>query len=213
MIISWVGAGVKIDYSMALTHKQFKGIQGYGDIWTWLAIDPDTKIIPSWFVGSRDVQSAHSFISDLRLRIPGRVQITTDGYKPYKDAIEEHFSGDSDYAMLVKLFSDPTKNTDVMDIGMPGGAWPVKINGNPKPEHISTTMIERANLTLRMSNKRYARKTNAHSKKLENHCHALAINLFYYNFVRIHQTLRVTPAMASGIMDKLMGFEDMVALI
>lgn len=192
---------------------ELRGTLGYGDVWTWLSIDPDTKLIPSWIIGSRDVATAHAFIADLKRRIPGRVQITTDGYKPYKDAVEEAFADDADFAMLVKLFSDPTKNTDVIAIPQGAGAWPVKINGNPDSRHISTTMIERANLTLRMSNRRYARKTNAHSKKLENHGHALAITLLHYNFVRIHSSLRVTPAMAAGVTDGLWGIEDMVRLI
>ncbi len=184
-----------------------------GDVWTWTAIDADTKLICSYFVGDRSGQSAIAMMDDLRSRLANRVQLTTDGHKAYLEAVEGAFGGDVDYAQLVKLYG-PT-------ITAPGryspaecvGARKVKVEGNPDKAHVSTSYVERQNLTMRMSMRRFTRLTNAFSKKLDNHIHALALYFAFYNFCRIHKTLKVTPAMAAGITDKLWSMEDIAARI
>ena len=184
-----------------------------GDVWTWTAIDADTKLICSYFVGDRSGQSAIAMMDDLRSRLANRVQLTTDGHKAYLEAVEGAFGGDVDYAQLVKLYG-PT-------ITAPGryspaecvGARKVKVEGNPDKAHVSTSYVERQNLTMRMSMRRFTRLTNAFSKKLDNHIHALALYFAFYNFCRIHKTLKVTPAMAAGITDKLWSLEDIAERI
>ncbi|WP_217433838.1 DDE-type integrase/transposase/recombinase [Caulobacter sp. S45] len=179
-----------------------------GDVWTWTAIDADTKLICSYFVGDRSGQSAIAMMDDLRSRLANRVQLTTDGHKAYLEAVEGAFGGDVDYAQLVKLYG-PT-------ITAPGryspaecvGARKVRVEGDPDKKHVSTSYVERQNLTMRMSMRRFTRLTNAFSKKLDNHIHALALYFAFYNFCRIHKTLKVTPAMAAGITDKLWSLED-----
>lgn len=187
---------------------------GYGDVWTWTSICADSKLIPSWKVGSRDAETAREFIDDLSSRLLHRVQLTTDGHKAYLDAVDSAFGSNVDYAMLVKLYgSTGREGQKRYSPAQYTGSIKQSIQGEPDEKHISTSYVERQNLTMRMSMRRFTRLTNAFSKKVENHCHALALYFMYYNFVRIHKTLRVSPAMAAGVTDKLWSMEDVVNLI
>ena len=189
--------------------------EGAGDVWTWTAIDADSKLIVSWLVGSRDVRDATTFMNDVARRLANRVQLTTDGHKAYLSAVEGAFSENIDYAMLVKLYgpaggTGPEKRYSSGDCC---GAIKGVVCGDPEPQHVSTSFVERQNLTMRMSMRRFTRLTNAFSKKFQNHCHAVSLYFVYYNFVKMHKTLRMTPAMAAGIADKLWTMEDIVELI
>jgi IS1 family transposase len=191
-----------------------KGNREVGDTWTWIAIDAETKLIPCWHIGKRTSSDAYLFINDLAERLRGRVQLTSDGLKAYVEAVEGAFGADIDYAQLVKLYGNDVGQTEVRySPPVCIGARKVRVSGNPDKALVSTSHIERQNLTLRMSNRRFTRLTNAFSKKLENHKHAAAIHFMYYNFCRIHQTLRVTPAMQAGISDHVWSLEEVVALI
>jgi IS1 family transposase len=183
-----------------------------GDLWTWTAIDADTKLVPSWYVGHRDPSAAQHFIGDLALRLANRVQLTSDGHKPYLEAVEQSFGADIDYAMLVKLYGD-APSAGRYSPGECIGAKPYRIEGRPDPAHISTSYAERANLTMRMGMRRFTRLTNAFSKKAENHAHMVSLHMMHYNFVRIHQTLRCTPAMAAGVTTKLWEVADVVKVL
>lgn len=186
---------------------------GRGDVWTWTAIDADTKLIPCWLVATRDAGAATEFMTDLRSRLRGRVQITTDGHRAYVSAVEDAFGSEVDYAMLVKLYgSDPQGEKRYSPAECIGCRTQV-IQGNPEAASISTSYAERANLTMRMSMRRFTRLTNAFSKKVENHAAAIALHMMYYNFCRIHQTLRVTPAQAAGVTNRLWDVSDIVALL
>ncbi|WGR91966.1 DDE-type integrase/transposase/recombinase [Bradyrhizobium sp. ISRA443] len=190
-------------------------VDGAGDVWTWTALDADSKMIVSWCVGRRDAEAAYLLMEDLRSRLKTRVQLTTDGHKAYLEAVESTLGADVDYAMLVKLYGGAQGNDQERKYS-PGeciGAKKEPIEGNPDPQHISTSYVERQNLNMRMGMRRFTRLTNAFSKKFENHCHALSLYFMFYNFCRIHKTLRVTPAMAAGVSDKLWNMEDIVALI
>lgn len=183
-----------------------------GDIWTWTAIDADTKLVPSWYVGARDGEAAKHFVGDLAGRLAGRVQLTSDGHKAYLEAVEQAFGGDIDYSMLIKIYGDPPGEGRYS----PGeclGIQRLRVEGRPDPKHVSTSYAERQNLSMRMGMRRFTRLTNAFSKKAENHAHALAIYFMHYNFVRIHQTLRCTPAMAAGIATTLWDLMDMVQVL
>jgi IS1 family transposase len=182
-------------------------------VWTWTAIDADTKLVPCWLVGTRDVGCATEFIQDLAARLSNRVQLTTDGHKPYLNAVEDAFGADIDYAMLVKIYGADATEEKRYSPAVCTGCKKTAITGEPDAKHISTSYVERQNLTMRMSMRRFTRLTNGFSKKLENHMAALALYFMYYNFVRIHQTLRVTPSMAAGVTGKLWGIEDVVKLI
>jgi IS1 family transposase len=184
-----------------------------GDLWTWTAIDADTKLIPAWLVSSRDGDAAKVFISDLAGRLANRVQLTTDGHKPYLEAVEEAFGADIDYAMLIKIYGEGPTSPGRYSPGVCVGAEKRRIEGRPDADHISTSYAERANLTIRMHDRRFTRLTNAFSKKAENHAHSVALNFMYYNFVRIHTTLRCTPAMAAGVTAKLWEMSDMVKVL
>jgi IS1 family transposase len=187
-----------------------------GDCWTWTAIDADSKLLVSYQVGGRDAEYALMLMDDLRGRLANRVQLTTDGHKAYLQAVEEAFGADIDYGMLVKLYGPETSGQGHERKYSPSecvGARKDTITGNPDPRHVSTSYTERANLTMRMSMRRFTRLTNAFSKKLQNHEYMVALYALWYNFVRIHKTLRVTPAMAAGIANKLWSMEDVVALI
>jgi IS1 family transposase len=189
-----------------------------GDCWTWTAIDADSKLLLSYLVGGRDAEFALMLMDDLRQRLVNRVQLTTDGHRAYLRAIEVAFGADIDYAMLVKLYGAGAATTDDAAGRRYSPAECVgtrtdNITGNPDPKHISTSYAERANLTMRMAMRRFTRLTNAFSKKLENHCHMVALYALWYNFVRIHKTLRTSPAMAAGIEIRLWSMDDVVRLI
>ena len=186
--------------------------EGAGDCWTWMALDADTKLIPSYYVGARDAAAAQAFISDLASRLANRVQLTSDGHKPYLKAVEEAFGADIDYAMLVKIYGDGPGQGRYSP-GECKGAVKRRVEGRPAPEHVSTSYAERNNLTLRMGSRRFTRLTNAFSKKVENHAHSVAIHTMHYNFVRIHTTLRVTPAMVAGVTASLWELVDMVKVL
>lgn len=185
-----------------------------GDVWTWTAIDADTKLIASWMVGDRSGETACRFVSDVASRLKHRVQITTDGHRPYLQAIEEAFGHDTDYAMLEKIYSAPPQEGPTRySPGECCGTRTRRITGNPDPEHISTSFAERQNLSMRMSIRRFTRLTNAFSKKIENHIAAISIYFMHYNFCRVHQTLRVTPAMQAGISDHVWTLEELAGLL
>jgi IS1 family transposase len=184
-----------------------------GDVWTWTALCADTKLLISWYLGARDTDAAYSFVGDLRERLANRVQLTSDGHRPYLTAVDAAFGDDVDYAMLVKIYgADPQAEVRYSPAKCLGADKQPKI-GNPDAKHISTSYVERSNLTMRMHMRRFTRLTNAFSKKLENHAAAIALHSMYYNFVRIHQTLRVTPAMAAGVTPKLWDMSDIVAML
>ncbi len=192
-----------------------KDEKGIGDVWTWTAMDSDSKLLISYLVGARDIEHATAFIADVAARLSNRVQLTTDGYRPYLEAVEEVFGGGIDYAMLVKIYG-PTPGGTAETRYSPGecvGCEKRPISGSPDPDHISTSFAERQNLTMRMRMRRFTRLTNAFSKKVENHEHAIAIYAMHYNYVRRHQTHRLTPAMKAGLTSKLWSIEDVVALI
>jgi IS1 family transposase len=185
-----------------------------GDAWLWLATDADTKLVPCWHVGGRDGGAAFEFTDDLASRLASRVQITTDGHKAYLDAIDTAFGGEVDYAMLVKLYGEaPEGAKGRYSPADCTGAIKTPISGDPDHKHISTSYAERNNLNVRMHSRRMTRLTNAFSKKMENHAHAMALHFLYYNFVRIHKTLKVTPAMAAGVTDRLWEVADMVGVL
>lgn len=212
---------VQVDEIWSFTYAKQKNVaaaksapDGAGDTWTWTALDADSKMILSYFVGGRDGECAMWFVDDLRSRLANRVQLTSDGHKAYLEAIEGAFGGDIDYAVLHKVYGaspeaakgryspaeciDTTKN---------------RIEGDPDPAHVSTSYVERHNLTMRMHMRRFTRLTNAFSKKVENHAYAVALHMMYYNFVKVHSKLRVSPAMAAGVLDRLWEIGDIVGLI
>jgi IS1 family transposase len=186
-----------------------------GDVWTWVALDADTKLVPSWMIGDRSGATARLFVSDLASRLANRVQITTDGHRAYLQAIEEAFGADVDYAMLDKVYA-ASKDQSSERRYSPAtcvGAHQKAITGKPDMAHVSTSFVERQNLTMRMSIRRFTRLTNAFSKKIENHAHSLSLHYMHYNFCRIHKTLRVSPAMAAGVTDRLWSIADIVDLV
>ena len=189
------------------------GILGFGDVWTWVAIDADTKIVPSFAVGSRSAQMAQSFMDDLASRLANRVQLTTDGYRVYVNAVENAFGSHVDYAMLVKIYGNEGGNDTRYSPPECIDCKTVSITGSPDPAHISTSYVERQNLTMRMQMRRFTRLTNAFSKRIENHMAAIALHYMHYNFCRIHKTLRVTPAMAAGVTDRVWDVSDIAALL
>jgi len=188
-----------------------KGQFGYGDVWTWVAIDGDTKLIPSFMLGNRNLRTARMFIDDLAGRLANRVQLTTDGLKAYLVAVDESFGEGIDYAMLHKLY---TAQAEEIRYSQPRctGCQIKRMRGNPNPAHISTSYIERSNLSMRMSMRRFTRLTNAHSKKIENMAYAVALYFMYYNFARVHETLRCTPAMEAGVSDYVWSIQEIVGL-
>lgn len=189
-----------------------QGQFGYGDVWTWVALDANSKLVPSWCVGTRGAGTAFDFIQDLAGRLANRVQLTTDGLRVYLDAIEGAFGCEIDYAMLVKLYGSDSGPERTYSPAECIGCRPIPVSGRPDPKHISTSFVERQNLTMRMQVRRFTRLTNAHSKKLENHIHALALFYMHYNFCRVHETLRVTPAMEAGVSDHVWSIEEVVSL-
>jgi len=187
--------------------------KGYGDGWTWTAIDADSKMIVSWLVGGRDSEFAIALMDDLRQRIANRVQLTTDGHKAYLEAVEGAFGGDIDYAMLVKLYGETPDAEKRYSPAECIGCRKTKVEGNPDPDHISTSYTERSNLSMRTFMRRFTRLALGFSKKFENHCHMVALYTVWYNFVKMHKTLKMTPALAAGVCDRLWSMEDIVALI
>jgi IS1 family transposase len=190
-----------------------KGILGFGDVWTFTAIDQDTKLVPCWRIGHRDLNNASAFMEDLASRLATRVQLTSDGHRMYLDAVEHGFGPAVDFAQLQKLYGADPEAQKRYSPAKCIGAVKAVIVGSPDPGSISTSHVERCNLTMRMSMRRFTRLTNAFSKRIENLKAAVALHFMYYNFARIHQTLRVTPAMAAGVSDKLWEVKDIAALL
>jgi IS1 family transposase len=182
-------------------------------VWTWVAIDSNTKLVPCWLVGQRDAGCATGFIQDLERRLTHRIQLSTDGHKVYLNAVIDAFAGDVDYAQVVKQFGNTLEGQKRYSPAVCQGCKKTIRIGDPDPAFISTSYVERQNLTMRMSMRRFTRLTNGFSKKIENHEHAVALHFMWYNFVRIHQTLRVTPAMAAGVSDHVWSFQEIAALI
>jgi IS1 family transposase len=187
---------------------------GAGETWTWTAIDADTKLIAAWFVGGRDAESANVFMDDLAQRLTHRIQLTSDGHRCYADAVEGAFGNQIDYAQLVKIYGEAPEGSQGRY--SPAECTGIKkklMSGSPDEKHISTSYIERSNLTMRMHNRRFTRLTNAFSKKFESHVHMIAIYTVFYNFLRIHKTLRVTPAMAAGLTDRVWDMAAVIAMM
>lgn len=188
--------------------------EGAGDVWTWTGIEADTKLIVSWLVGGRDAGYASEFMEDVAARLANRVQLTTDGHKAYLTAVEGAFGADVDYAQLVKLYgAAPDAFKGRYSPAECIGIKKTVVEGNPDMKYVSTSYVERQNLTMRMNMRRFTRLTNGFSKKLDNHMHALALYFVHYNFCRIHKTLRVTPAMAAGLTDELLSMADIASLV
>ena len=212
---------VQVDEIWSFVHAKQKNVatakaapDGAGDIWTWTAIDADSKLIVSYFVGGRDGECAMWFIDDLRARLANRVQLTSDGHRAYLEAVEGAFGSDVDYAQLVKIYgAAPESMKGRYSPAECIGARKQRIEGNPDLKHVSTSYAERNNLTMRMHMRRFTRLTNAFSKKVENHAYAVALHMMYYNFVRMHSKLRMTPAMAAGVSDRLWEIGDIVKLV
>jgi IS1 family transposase len=186
---------------------------GFGSVWTWTAMDADTKLVPAWLVGGRDAGTAYAFIEDLAGRLANRVQLTTDGHRAYLEAVEAAFGANVDYAMLVKLYGSDREGEAHYSPAQCIGCREVVISGNPDRKHVSTSCVERQNLTMRMNMRRFTRLTNAFSKKVQNHEAAVALHFMHYNFCRIHTTLRVTPAMAARVSDHVWSLEEITGLL
>ena len=194
--------------------EEKQGEFGVGDVWTFTAIDADTKLMPLFMVGSRDAGTATEFMQDLAGRLVNRPQITTDGHGMYPGAVEDAFGGSVDFAQLVKSYANAPSGPETRySPAVCTGAEKRCVTGTPDPRHISTSYVERSNLTIRMSVRRWTRLTNAFSKKLENHVAAFGLFSMHYNFCRIHKTLRVTPAMAAGVSATVWTIADLVALL
>ena len=211
---------IQCDEIWSFCHAKAKNVasakaapEGAGDVWTWTAIDADTKLIVSYFVGDRSGESAMVLMDDLQARLANRVQLTTDGHKAYLEAVEGAFGSDVDFAQLVKLYGPTITAPGRYSPAECTGIKKIRREGNPDIDHVSTSYVERQNLTMRMSMRRFTRLTNAFSKKLDNHIHALALYFVFYNFTRIHKTLIVSPAMAAGVTDRLWSLEDVIAKI
>ena len=215
---------VEVDEIWAFVYAKEKNVRqaksapaAAGDVWTWVAICADTKLVPVWRVGDRTCATAKDLMDDLRPRLANRVQLTTDGLKAYFEAVEGAFGEDVDYAQLVKLYGKPLgEERDADSRYSPPvcmGIRKTAVEGSPNPAHISTSYVERQNLTMRMSMRRFTRLTNAFSKKIENHAHAVALHFMHYNFCRIHQTLKVSPAMEAGVTGRLWDIADIVGMV
>lgn len=194
--------------------EEMKGQVGIGDVWAWTAICADTKLVPSWLCGARDAEYATAFMQDVASRLASRVQLTSDGHKPYLQAVEDAFGGQVDYSKLVKMYGNTPEGPNTRySPAVCTGCKKETVVGNPDPAFVSTSYVERQNLTMRMKMRRFTRLTNAFSKKLENLEHAVALHFMHYNFARIHQTLRSTPAMKAGVTDHLWSIEEIVGLL
>ena len=205
----WSYVGAKDKNVPADKQGQF----GFGSVWTWTALDADTKLICSWMVGGRDAGAAYDFMQDLAGRLANRIQLTTDGHAAYLSAVDNTFGNDIDYAMLIKVYGAPRETEARYSPADCIGCQRKEITGKPDSKHISTSYVERQNLTMRMHMRRFTRLTNGFSKRIEHHVAAIALHFMYYNFVRIHQTLRVTPAMAAGVSDRVWEIADIVGLL
>jgi IS1 family transposase len=183
-----------------------------GDIWLWVAVDADSKLVPSWRLGQRDLATAKDFVDDLAQRVKGRVQVTTDALRTYVNVIEDAFGSEVDYAQLHKVYRAPLENETRYSPAKCIGCDMKAVSGNPDFKHVSTSFVERQNWTVRTNMRRYTRLSNGFSRKLENHAAATALNYFAYNFIKIHRTLRTSPAMAAGVTDQLWSVEDLVTL-
>lgn len=195
--------------------QELKGVLGIGDVYTWLAIDADSKLIPCWHVGTRDAEHAYDFIQDLASRLSHRVQLTTDGHAAYLQAVEDAFGADINFAQLIKLYGTLGQGQEKQRRYSPAECTGIKkrrITGDPNMKDVSTSYVERANLTMRMHMRRFTRLTNGFSKKLENHMHAVSLHFMFYNFAKIHLTLRISPAMAAGVDDHLWDMEEIVMM-
>jgi IS1 family transposase len=186
---------------------------GLGSVWTWKAIDADTKLVISYTIGDRGSDTAKAFMQDVASRISNRIQLTTDGHRVYADAVEDAFGADIDYAMLVKIYGASNENPEsryspATCIGCRTGV----LAGNPDPDYISTSFVERSNLSMRMGMRRFTRLTNGFSKKVENHGHMVALYFMHFNFCRVHKTLRITPAMEAGLTDHVWEIEELLSL-
>ena len=192
-----------------------RGEFGYGDVWTWVGMDADTKLVVSYRVGTRGLGEAREFMKDLASRLSRRVQLTTDGHRPYLTAVEDAFAGEIDYAQLIKIYgvADPTRAGARYSPGVCLGAQVQPITGSPDPANISTSYIERQNLTMRMSMRRFTRLTNAFSKKVENLAAAVSLHFMHYNFCRVHKTLGTTPAVAAGVTDHVWKLDELIGLL
>ncbi len=212
---------IQVDEIWSFTYAKQKNVpaakaapEGAGDTWTWTAIDADSKLIVSYFVGGRDSDCAILFMDDLRSRLANRVQLTSDGHKAYLEAVEGAFGGDIDYAMLIKIYGPSTESAKGRySPAECTGAKKTRIEGSPDMAHVSTSFAERQNKTMRMHMRRFTRLTDGFSKKVENHAYAVALHMMYYNFVRLHTTLRTTPAMAAGVTARLWEIGDIVKLV
>ena len=189
-------------------------VEGAGDVWLWVAIDADTKLVPSWLLGDRSLDTASVFVDDLASRLTGRAQVTTDGHRAYLDALEGAFGSDVDYAVLQKLYGSAGDAEERRySPARVRGVYQKLIKGSPDPRHVSTSFVERHNWTIRTMMRRYTRLSNGFSRKLENHAAAVALTYFAYNFIKIHRTLRMSPAMAAGVTEQLWEVSDLVALL
>lgn len=195
------------------TSAEKKATGEAGDCWVWIATCADTKLVPTWLVGNREGECALRFLTDLSERLSHKIQLTTDGHRVYAEAVEEAFGGDIDYAQVIKLFG-PSKTVEGR-YSPPAciGARKEHVTGRPDTKYVSTSHAERNNLNVRMRSRRMTRLTNAFSKKVENHAHAMALHFLYYNFVRVHQTLKVSPAMAAGVTKRLWEMKDVVEML
>ncbi len=205
-IWAYVGAKAK---NVSIAKKEI----GWGDVWTWVGIDADTKLVVSYLVGGRGADWATDFMEDCASRIKNRVQITTDGHKAYLEAVESAFGADVDYAQLHKIYGASLENEARYSPAVCIGCEMKQVSGNPDPKHVSTSFVERQNLTMRMHMRRFTRLTNGFSKKIDNHAYAVALHFMYCNFVRIHQTLRVTPAMEAGLSNHAWELSELVGLL
>jgi IS1 family transposase len=190
-----------------------RGQFGYGDVWTWVALCADTKLVPSFVIGRRDAATAYALMTDLESRLSNRIQLTTDGLRTYLEAVENTFGSGIDYSMLIKLYGNDASQETRYSPAECIGAREIAIIGPPDPQHVSTSFVERQNLTMRMSMRRFTRLTNGFSKKVANLQHSVALHYMHYNFCRVHKTLRITPAMEAGITDHVWEIEDIVALL
>ncbi len=211
---------IQCDEIWSFTYAKQKNVKGAkapppeaGDTWTWTALDSDSKLIVAWLVGGRDGEYAIAFMDDLRGRLANRVQLTTDGHSAYLEAVEGAFGDDVDYAQLVKLYGDAPEAEKRYSPAACVGARKRRVTGKPERAAVSTSHVERHNLTMRMHMRRFTRLTNAFSKKFENHMHMVALYTVWYNFMRIHQTLRVTPAMEAGLSDRVWDMDDLVRIM